>query len=344
MEGSEEEEEYEYEYPSDEEEDQDVDENDETAVEIENSFYEADGAQERGGAVAARGFQRDIAQTASGTSPSAPWSSWSTWWSWRRSSTSKTRLPSSSGTLRGHRRRCGLHCVHYTLWRGKTLGGRTNNAAPLDAVTRRSFKALQLVVVLLIRLGKTDTVIKRYERLLELIGTVTRNEAADAINSCVPSTHGRRTRERAARPHCSPPCSVLDTVSQAAATVDATILSRVRLRSAILRRRCRLPPRLPSLTPVVPCHQMYEITLGSLKAQGNERQWFSTSVKLAKVYMSLQDGPRFSALLQELLQSCRSENGEDDPSKATSLMELYALELQVRSLRSSALPGTPASR
>lgn len=58
-----EEEEYEYEYPSDEDEDQEVDENDEVAVEIENSFYEADGAQARVAAVVAREISRTAPQT-----------------------------------------------------------------------------------------------------------------------------------------------------------------------------------------------------------------------------------------------------------------------------------------
>ena len=75
--------------------------------------------------------------------------------------------------------------------------------------------------------------------------------------------------------------------------------------------------------------QIYEITLGALKSANNERLWFNTNVKLGKLYLDLGDHAKLQRTCRELHRSCKLENGADDPSKSTSLMEVYALEIQL---------------
>ena len=75
--------------------------------------------------------------------------------------------------------------------------------------------------------------------------------------------------------------------------------------------------------------EMYEITLEALKSAKNERLWFNTNLKLAKLYM---DGDKISEaerILQLLKKSCQNSDGTDDMSKGSLLLEAYCLEIQL---------------
>ena len=69
---------------------------------------------------------------------------------------------------------------------------------------------------------------------------------------------------------------------------------------------------------------MYEITLDALKTANNERLWFSTNLKVAKVYL---DGGKLNEVERILLllkQICQHPDGSDDISKGTiTILCLY---------------------
>jgi COP9 signalosome complex subunit 2 len=77
---------------------------------------------------------------------------------------------------------------------------------------------------------------------------------------------------------------------------------------------------------------MYKITLEALKKANNERLWFTTNLKLAKVYLDIQNFPELENLLLQLKKSCQLTDGSDDPTKGTYLLEVYCLEIQLCSL------------
>jgi COP9 signalosome complex subunit 2 len=74
---------------------------------------------------------------------------------------------------------------------------------------------------------------------------------------------------------------------------------------------------------------MYKITLEALKSSNNERLWFSTNLKLAKVYIEMGNIQDVESLLQLLKSSCQLKDGSEDPSKSSSLLEVYCLEIQL---------------
>ncbi len=76
--------------------------------------------------------------------------------------------------------------------------------------------------------------------------------------------------------------------------------------------------------------KVYEMTLDALKTVNNDRLWFQTNIKLGKLYLELGDYVPLRRVLQELHASCKTPDGHDDISKATSLLEVYCLEIQAR--------------
>ena len=75
----------------------------------------------------------------------------------------------------------------------------------------------------------------------------------------------------------------------------------------------------------------------------NERLWFKTNLKLGKLWYDREEYGRLQKILKELQRSCQQADGSDDPKKGTQLLEVYALEIQVRrrpvgSLYRDALP------
>lgn len=75
--------------------------------------------------------------------------------------------------------------------------------------------------------------------------------------------------------------------------------------------------------------EMYEITLEALKSAKNERLWFNTNLKLAKLYLEGNKINDVERILELLKQSCRNSDGTDDLSKGSLLLEAYCLEIQL---------------
>mmetsp|Transcript_18201 Transcript_18201/g.18258 ORF Transcript_18201/g.18258 Transcript_18201/m.18258 type:complete len:453 (+) Transcript_18201:134-1492(+) len=82
--------------------------------------------------------------------------------------------------------------------------------------------------------------------------------------------------------------------------------------------------------------KMYEITLQALKNSNNERLWFNTNQKLAKLYLDANKLSEVERLLGVLKQSCQNPDGSDDLSKGTYLLEIYCLEIQLCSVTRNA--------
>ena len=66
--------------------------------------------------------------------------------------------------------------------------------------------------------------------------------------------------------------------------------------------------------------EIFEITLTALENTNNERLWFGTNTKLAKLYLKDQEAPRIDEV-EKILRHSRHRNaaGEDDSNKANSL-------------------------
>ena len=75
--------------------------------------------------------------------------------------------------------------------------------------------------------------------------------------------------------------------------------------------------------------EMYEITLEALKRAKNEKLWFSTNLKLAKLYMDSNKISEVERILVTLKKSCQNSDGSDDLSKGSLLLEAYCLEIQL---------------
>jgi len=75
------------------------------------------------------------------------------------------------------------------------------------------------------------------------------------------------------------------------------------------------------------------MTIEKLKESKNQRLLFNTQAKLAKLYLERKDLEKAESTIQELIKSCQHPDGQDDSSKAQSLIEAYALEIQVCTLK-----------
>eukprot|EP00419_Tripos_fusus_P004346 CAMPEP_0172687490 /NCGR_PEP_ID=MMETSP1074-20121228/21711_1 /TAXON_ID=2916 /ORGANISM="Ceratium fusus, Strain PA161109" /LENGTH=452 /DNA_ID=CAMNT_0013506951 /DNA_START=40 /DNA_END=1401 /DNA_ORIENTATION=- len=82
---------------------------------------------------------------------------------------------------------------------------------------------------------------------------------------------------------------------------------------------------------------IYELTLDALKATANQRLWFSTSVKLAKLHLEMGDVQKLQRLVRNLHKTCQKPDGTDDVSKGSHLLEVYALEIQTCTLTKNSL-------
>jgi COP9 signalosome complex subunit 2 len=69
--------------------------------------------------------------------------------------------------------------------------------------------------------------------------------------------------------------------------------------------------------------------LQALRDSQNERLWFKTNMKLAKLWFDKQEFNRLQRILRDLHRSCTTDAGHDDQKKGTQLLELYALEIQM---------------
>lgn len=75
--------------------------------------------------------------------------------------------------------------------------------------------------------------------------------------------------------------------------------------------------------------QFYETTLEALQEAKNDRLWFKTNLKLGKMFLDREDYGKLAKTLKELHHACQTDEGEDDQSKGTQLLEIYALEIQM---------------
>lgn len=75
--------------------------------------------------------------------------------------------------------------------------------------------------------------------------------------------------------------------------------------------------------------KIYDMTLKAFEGQNNERLWLKTNLKLAKLWLELKEYGKLTKILRLLHQACQKPNGEDDPSKGTYLMEVFAIEIQM---------------
>jgi COP9 signalosome complex subunit 2 len=77
--------------------------------------------------------------------------------------------------------------------------------------------------------------------------------------------------------------------------------------------------------------KIYELTLQSFQSANNERLWIKTNIKLARLWFAQKNFTNLSTKLKELRKACQKPDGSDDPSKGTSTLEIYALEIQMLS-------------
>jgi COP9 signalosome complex subunit 2 len=107
--------------------------------------------------------------------------------------------------------------------------------------------------------------------------------------------------------------------------------------TAVTRNECTdainaILDTLTAATDVGVLSEMYEITLIALKSANNERLWFNTNQKLAKLYLEAGKFGEVERLISVLKQSCQLADGSDDVSKGTYLLEVYCLEIQLCSM------------
>ena len=67
----------------------------------------------------------------------------------------------------------------------------------------------------------------------------------------------------------------------------------------------------------------------TLSSGVNERLMGKCNLKLAKVYLTKREYGKLSKLLKQLQQTCTLEDGSDDQKKGTTLLEIFALEIQM---------------
>ncbi|KAJ5118868.1 uncharacterized protein N7443_007798 [Penicillium atrosanguineum] len=75
--------------------------------------------------------------------------------------------------------------------------------------------------------------------------------------------------------------------------------------------------------------EFYSLTLDSFQNTNNERLWLKTNIKLARLWLDRKEYGQLSKKVRELHRACQREDGSDDTSKGTYLLELYALEIQM---------------
>jgi len=92
-----------------------------------------------------------------------------------------------------------------------------------------------------------------------------------------------------------------------------------------------------SASDVSKLETIYELTLENLQATSNQRLWFSTSVKLAKLHLELGEVHKLQRLIRSLHKTCQKPDGTDDISKGSQLLEVYALEIQMCTVTKNSL-------
>lgn len=75
--------------------------------------------------------------------------------------------------------------------------------------------------------------------------------------------------------------------------------------------------------------EFYSLTLESFQSTNNDRLWLKTNIKLARLWFDRKQYTQLARKVRELHRACQKDDGTDDPSKGTSLLEVYALEIQM---------------
>lgn len=75
--------------------------------------------------------------------------------------------------------------------------------------------------------------------------------------------------------------------------------------------------------------RFYSLTLQCFQTTNNERLWLKTNIKLAKLLLDRRDYQAVNKKLKELHNACKRDDGTEDSSKGTYLLEIYALEIQM---------------
>ncbi|KAJ5475460.1 COP9 signalosome complex subunit 2 [Penicillium diatomitis] len=75
--------------------------------------------------------------------------------------------------------------------------------------------------------------------------------------------------------------------------------------------------------------QFYSLTLDSFQNTNNERLWLKTNIKLCRLWLERKEFAQLTKKVKELHKACQREDGTDDTSKGTYLLELFALEIQM---------------
>lgn len=75
--------------------------------------------------------------------------------------------------------------------------------------------------------------------------------------------------------------------------------------------------------------RFYSLTLECFHTTNNERLWLKTNIKLAKLLLDRHDYQAVNKKLKELHNACKRDDGSEDSSKGTYLLEIYALEIQM---------------
>lgn len=76
--------------------------------------------------------------------------------------------------------------------------------------------------------------------------------------------------------------------------------------------------------------QVYSLTLNVLRQQKNDKLWFSTKLKQAKLYSDLKDFKKLTTILDDLRKTCLLSDGtEDRKNKASQLLEIFSFEIRM---------------
>ncbi|KAI0989550.1 hypothetical protein GJ496_005208 [Pomphorhynchus laevis] len=81
---------------------------------------------------------------------------------------------------------------------------------------------------------------------------------------------------------------------------------------------------------------IYRLTIDSIDNDvfKNERLWFKANLKLGKLYFEQENFDKVEKIIVALRQSCTDSNGLDDvANKGTQLLEIFALEIQLHTVR-----------
>lgn len=75
--------------------------------------------------------------------------------------------------------------------------------------------------------------------------------------------------------------------------------------------------------------KLYDAALSSISQESNSRVWTKTNLKLAELLLQHEEYEKLSRILQKLYASCINNDGSNNQTKGTLLLELYAIEIQM---------------